>query len=122
MHVEFFVTARADRRRVVAACRDLYASARALTERHGGRGPWLYLVERSSRRRRRPATLTSAVHARPNEDVWIEVTFYPDPARRRSILRALWADARIRQKAVPAERHNRKRPRSWFLGIGALRA
>ncbi len=107
---------------MVAACRDLYASARALTEGRGGHGPWLYLVERSSRRRRRPATVDSAVHARPNEDVWIEVTFYPDPARRRSILRALWADARIRRKAVAAERHNRKRPRSWFLGVATVRA
>ena len=122
VHVEIFVTARSDRRRVVAACRDLYGAVRGMTERGGGRGPWLYLVEDRPRRNRRPISLGSAVQARSDEDVWLEVTFYPTSSRQRSILRQLWADSRIRPKAVLAESFNLPRRRSWLLGTGAARA
>lgn len=122
VHVEVFVTARADRRRVVGACRELYGSARPLTERRGGRGPWLYLIERRARSDRRPMALESAVLARSKEDVWLEVTFYPSSTQRRSILRALWAGPRIRPKALAAESYNLTRRRSWLLGTGTVPA
>lgn len=88
-HLELFVSLRKDRARVRRVLRELYAVARPVTQERGGAGPWVYLVDRDppeARTRRLRATLD----LQPDEDLWIELAFYPDRAVMRKIIKSIW--------------------------------
>jgi hypothetical protein len=88
-HLELFVSLRKDRARVQRVVKKLYTVARPLTEEGGGAGPWTYLVDPDppdapTRR------LRETLGLRPDEDLWIELVFYPDRAAMRGIIRRIW--------------------------------
>ncbi|HXW67536.1 MAG TPA: hypothetical protein VEL82_06660 [Thermoplasmata archaeon] len=115
VHLELFVTARRDRERVRRSCRAAYAAVRPRTARAGGAGPWLYLVTPPQRRRRAPEHVRRSLRVRAGEDLWLELAFYPNVAEGRSIIRALWARAEVRDKILAAERYNLRRRGAWTL-------
>ena len=118
IHVELFVTARLDRGRVRRSCRDLYARVRPTTARAGGDGPWLYLLKTPTRRLTWPEHLRRALGVRPDEDLWLELAFYPSIRRGRSIIRSLRKDPEVRATALTAEGYNIRRRRSWTISNG----
>ena len=85
-HLELFVGLRKGRDRIRRVLERVYAVARPLTEEGGGVGPWVYLVDRDP-----PTTPTRRLRAtldlQPDEDLWIELAFYPDRAAMRISLR-----------------------------------
>lgn len=119
VHIELFVTRRSDRPRVRSGSKRLYSLARRATQSAGGSGPHLFLLERRPRPRRRPENLRSAIGARTDEDVWLELTFYPSAKSRRRILRALWANSQVARLAGAVESLNLTRKRAWTLATGA---
>jgi hypothetical protein len=122
VHVEVFLTRREDRRKVVSVCGKLYRTVRRFTERQGGWGPRLYLLESHPRRGPGPVEFRKGVRARSSEDLWIEIAFYPSSSTRRSIVRHLWTNERVRATLVQAESYNLARRGSWLLGVGEFRA
>ena len=88
-HLELFVSLRKDRARIRRVLRSIYAVARPVTGEGGGAGPWVYLVDPDP-----PATptrrLRAALDLRPDEDLWIELAFYPDRAAMRKIIKRIW--------------------------------
>lgn len=120
VHVELFVTERSRRNRVRGGCIRLYSVVRPLTRSDGGFGPHLFLLEAKPRPRRRPENLREAIGARPNEDVWLELTFYPSPERGKQTLRKLRQLPRVAQLAEKVEGLNLRRKRMWTLAAGEL--
>ena len=118
VHVELFVTARRDRGHVRRRCHDLYAQARPTTARAGGDGPWLYLLKKPTRPLVWPEHLRKAMGVRSDEDLWLELAFYPSVRRGRAIIRSLRKDPEVSDKALAAERYNIRRRRSWTIGNG----
>jgi hypothetical protein len=88
-HLELFVSLRKDRARVRRVVRKLYAVARPVTEEGGGAGPWTYLVDPDPPD---PPTrrLRATLGLRPDEDLWIELAFYPNRLAMRRIIRRIW--------------------------------
>ena len=70
---------------------DIYKSARRITQNSGGNGPWLFLTNpdppdaNSSR-------LRKTLGVRSDEDLWVELTFYPDKALMKRIIAEIWKD------------------------------
>ena len=112
------MTQRSDRRRLRRGCQRLYSLVRPVTEGAGGSGPHLFLLEAPSRARRRPENLQTAIGAKGDEDVWLELAFYPGGTGRRRTLNRLWADPRIARLARNVERLNLRRRRAWSLATG----
>jgi len=118
IHVELFVTARRNRGRLRRSCRDLYARVRPATARAGGDGPWLYLLSQPTRPLAWPEHLRRALGVRPDEDLWLELAFYPSIRRGRTTIRTLRKDPEIGEKAAAAEGYNLRRRRSWTISNG----
>lgn len=93
---------------------------RPLTRSDGGFGPHLFLLEAKPRPRRRPENLREAIGARPNEDVWLELTFYPSLEGGKLTLHKLWESPRVARLAEKVEGLNLRRKRTWTLATGEL--
>lgn len=118
VHIELFVVPRARRSELRHRCGDLYRSVRPITQRRGGLGPILFLLEGRPRRRRIPQNLRPVLGAKPDEDLWLELAFYPGTPAMRATLRRLWKSPLIAGLARQVEDLNRKRVRSWTLATG----
>jgi len=98
-HLELFVSLRKDRARVRRALGSIYAVARPVTEQGGGAGPWVYLVDPDP-----PETPTRRLRAtldlRADEDLWIELAFYPDRAAMRKIIKRIWRSQDFAERAT----------------------
>ena len=123
MHLELWVSLRRDRRRVSAILTRVYNIARRITEQGGGSGPWTFLVDpdppnpHSDRLRR-------ILGLRPDEDLWVELTFYPTKSSMRSIIRRIWSDGNFKLEAAALDTVISKRETSHqaMVAIAALRA
>ena len=98
-HLELFVSLRKDRARIRRVLTKLYAVARPVTEEGGGTGPWVYLVDPDP-----PDTPTQRLRAtldlRPDEDLWIELAFYPDRVAMRKIIQRIWRSPDFARQAT----------------------
>jgi hypothetical protein len=89
LHLELWVALRKDRARLGRTLRKLYGIAGRITEDGGGSGPWLFLVDPDSSNPK-TARLRTILGLRPKEDLWVELAFYPNRVRMRSIIRRVW--------------------------------
>jgi hypothetical protein len=67
----------------------MYAVARRITLEGGGSGPWVFLVDPDPKNVK-TARLRTIMGLRPEEDLWLELVFYPNRARMRAIIRRIW--------------------------------
>lgn len=118
IHAELFVTPRSKRAQVRRGTRDLYSVVRPWTEGKGGAGPLLFLLEARPRSRDWPENLRDSLGVRPDEDIWLELAFYPSDSARRRLIRTLWGTARVPQLARRVERLTRRRKGCWTLALG----
>lgn len=69
--------------------RKVYRIARQVTEDEGGIGPRVFLVEQDPPSPKTPR-LRSIFGLRPQEDLWVELAFYPNKVRMKRIIRKIW--------------------------------
>ena len=93
-----WVALRKDRARLGRTLRKIYGIAGRITDDGGGSGPWLYLVDPDPSNPK-TARLRAILGLRPNEDLWMELVFYPNRARMRSIIRRVWKQPGVRVNA-----------------------
>ena len=82
--------------------RKIYRIARQFTEDEGGSGPRVFLVEQDSPN---PKTqrLRSILGLRPQEDLWVELTSYPNKVRMKGIVRKIWKQPQFIKHASKIE-------------------
>lgn len=110
MHLELWVTRRKDRPRSSRILRRTYTVARRITQDGGGSGPWVFLVDPDPPN---PKTrrLRALLALRPDEDLWVELVFYPNRVRARNIIRRIWKDPQFAVHAAALDRLvSRRRP------------
>jgi len=121
LHIEFFATPTARRSTVLRKLKAVYAIAGTTTKGRGGDGPWSYLIEPKRDRRTSP-TIRRCFNIRPNEDLWVEVAFYPSRPNLRRTIREIWKRPDFLRVVHAAESLNAKRPRSSSVDLGRLKA
>src|SRR5215467_657207 len=83
LHLELWVALRKNRVRVSRILRDLYGVARRVTQNEGGSGPWVFIVDPDPANPK-TARLRIILGLRSEEDLWMELAFYPNKNRMRS--------------------------------------
>jgi hypothetical protein len=91
LHLELWVTRRKDRTRARQLIRKSYTVARRITLEGGGSGPWLFLIDPDPANAK-TVRLRATLGLRPAEDLWLELVFYPNRVRLRSIIRRIWKE------------------------------
>ena len=79
---------------------DVYRIARRITLDGGGFGPWVFLADLDPRKTR-TVRLRRLLGLKPEEDLWVELTFYPNKTRMRSIIRQIWKHPQIKKVMSP---------------------
>ena len=69
--------------------RKVYRIARRVTETEGGSGPRVFLVEQDPPSPKTPR-LRSIFGLSPEEDLWVELTFYPNKVHMKKIIGKIW--------------------------------
>ena len=85
LHLEMWVSPRKNRAKMKRVLRRVYSLARPLTRKGGGNGPWVYLVNPDQVKSRTPR-LRTILGVESQEDLWIELAFYPDKVGMRRII------------------------------------
>ena len=98
LHLELWVSLRKDRARVHGLLRKLYGIARRITQDGGGWGPWVFLVDPDPAKPK-TARLRAILGLRSDEDLWVELVFYPNRVRMRNIIRRIWQHPQVRANA-----------------------
>lgn len=91
LHIELWVALRRDRAQMRQITRKIYRIARQFTEDEGGSGPRVFLVEQDPPNPKTPR-LRSILGLRPQEDLWVELTSYPNKVRMKRIIRKIWKE------------------------------
>ena len=89
LHLELWVALRKDRMRISRIIRKTYRIARRITLARGGHGPWAFLVDHDPTQSKTPR-LRSILGLRPEEDLWVELAYYPNKVRMKNIIRRIW--------------------------------
>lgn len=93
---------RKDRARMRQITRKIYGIAQQITENEGGSGPRVFLVEQDPPNPKTPR-LRNILGLRPQEDLWVELTFYPDTIRMKGIIRKIWKQPQFIKHASKIE-------------------
>ena len=119
VHVELYVVPRKYRTAFRKSLREPIGIAQSITRAGAGHGPDFYRVdiERSSRT---APSIGSLLKVRSNEDLWIEIAFYPSWQRRRSILKKIWGNSKFTASVGAIDSLVSRRPRSYGVA-NALR-
>lgn len=94
LHFELWVALRKDRARMSRITRSVYRVAGRITKGGGGNGPWLFLVDKDPPNPKTPR-LRTILGLKPNEDLWIELAFYPSRVEMKKIIRQIWKQPQI---------------------------
>ena len=94
LHLEVWVSLRKDRARMRQVLRKVYGIARRVTEDEGGNGPRVFLVNQDPPRPKTPR-LIRLFGLKTQEDLWVELTFYPNKVRMKKTIRKIWANPRF---------------------------
>ena len=99
LHFELWVAPGKNRSEIRRLLGKSYRVARRITSEGGGVGPWVFLVSRDPRNPKTPR-LRKMLGLRPNEDLWIELVFYPNKSRMRGIIKRIWKDQEFNASAA----------------------
>jgi hypothetical protein len=102
LHLELWVALRKDRTQLSRILRRLYKVARRITQAGGGNGPWVFLVDQDPMNTK-TARLRTIMGLRPEEDLWLELVFYPNRGSMRNIIRRIWNDPQFGGHAATLE-------------------
>ena len=102
LHIELWVALRRDRARMRQITRKIYRIARQFTEDEGGSGPRVFLVEQDPPNPKTPR-LRSILGLRPQEDLWVELTSYPNKVHMKRIIRKIWKQPQFIKHASKIE-------------------
>ena len=69
--------------------RKIYRIARQVTEDEGGSGPQVFLVTHDPPKPKTPR-LRNILRLGPQEDLWVELTSYPNKISMKRIIRKIW--------------------------------
>lgn len=89
LHLELWVALRKDRTRINRILRKTYRIARRITLDGGGSGPWAFLIDQDPPHPKTPR-LRTVLGLKPEEDLWVELAYYPNKVRMRNIIRQIW--------------------------------
>lgn len=90
--------------------RKVYRIARRITHDGGGFGPWVFLADPDPRTTR-TVRLRRLLGLKPEEDLWVELAFYPNKTRMRSIIRQIWTHPQIEAVMSPlTPLYSRRKP------------
>ena len=103
MHLELWVSRRKDRAQHNRLIRKSYAIARRVTQAGGGHGPWLFLIGPDPARPK-TARLRTSLQLKADEDLWLELVFYPNRASMKKIIRQIWKEPGFTLQAPALER------------------
>lgn len=121
VHLELYVVPKRLRAEFRRRARNPIAYAREITRSGGGSGPHFYRVDEQ-----RPVggveRLARLFKVKPTEDLWVEVTFYPNRRERRATLKKIWKTAEIAASIEALESLNSKRPGAWAIANGTHQA
>jgi hypothetical protein len=91
LHLELWVALRKDRTRLSRILRRTYKVARRITQGGGGNGPWVFLIDQDPMNAK-TTRLRTILGLRTEEDLWLELVFYPNRVSMRNIIRRIWID------------------------------
>ena len=94
LHFELWVARRKDRTKLRKLLRNVYRIARKITHDRGGYGPWVFLADPDPKETS-TVRLRRLLGLKPEEDLWVELTFYPNKTRMRSVIRQIWKHPQI---------------------------
>jgi hypothetical protein len=123
LHLELWVARRRNQARLSRLLRRIYRVARRITEEGGGSGPWVYLVDPDPANAR-TTRLRILLGLRPDEDLWIELVYYPSRVRMRKIIAQIWKHPVVmaNAQALDALLSNRKTGYQATIAYAALKA
>ena len=105
-----WVAKRKDRAILRKKLRNVYHIARKITHHDGGFGPWVFLADPDTKQTK-TVRLRRLLGLKLGEDLWIELTFYPDKLRMRGIIRKIWEHPQIEEVMSPlAHLVSKRRP------------
>ena len=110
--VKLFVAPRTNREALRKAAKSVYRRARLTTQSGGGNGPWIFLayedapIVKSLRMKR---TLGVGL----DEDLWVELTFYPHRPSMMTIVRQLRHDTEFKTGTRELDRLVTRRIRGY---------
>ncbi|MDQ6885091.1 MAG: hypothetical protein M3077_12805 [Candidatus Dormibacteraeota bacterium] len=102
MHLEMWVSRRKDRTRARRLLHKSYALARRITREGGGNGPWLFLIDPDPKKTK-TIRLRASMGLRADEDLWLELVFYPNRARMRGIIGKIWKEPEFARHAAAGD-------------------
>ena len=122
LHLELWVALRKDRTQVSRILRKLYGVARRLTQDGGGSGPWVFLVDPDPTNPK-TARLRTILGLRPEEDLWLELVFYPNRVRMRNIIQRISKDPQFMASAGALDGLTSRRKAGYeaILAYGTLK-
>ncbi|HET6781550.1 MAG TPA: hypothetical protein VFH67_05600 [bacterium] len=119
VHLELYIVPRKHRAAFRKSLQEPIRIAQKITHAGGGSGPYFYRVEPQRARRGTPQ-IGTILRVKPNEDLWVEIAFYRDWRRRRSILRKIWGNPKFVASVGVSEGLVSRRPNAWGVANAAL--
>lgn len=89
LHLEFWVAHRKHRPQLSRCLRKTYEIARSITQAKGGSGPCVFIVDHDPRHSK-TQRLRKTLGLSRDEELWVELTFYPSKTRMRAIMKKIW--------------------------------
>jgi hypothetical protein len=121
VHFETWVALRKNRDHIRRGLRKTYRIARRITQANGGYGPWTFIVNADPVHPKTPR-LRKILGLKLEEDLWMELVFYPNKARMKRIIRQIWNDPEFAKVAGSTDKLLSKRKIGYeaTLAYGSL--
>jgi len=121
LHYETWVALRKNRDQIRKGLRKTYRIARRITKANGGYGPWTFLVD-ADPAHPKTARLRKILGLKPEEDLWMELVFYPNKERMKSIIKQIWNEPEFTKVAGSTDKLLSKRKVGYeaTLAYGSL--
>lgn len=94
LHFELWVAKRKDRAMMRKSLRNVYRIARKITHDGGGFGPWVFLADPDTKKTG-TVRLRRLLGLKSEEDLWVELAFYPNKTSMRRIIQEIWKHPQI---------------------------
>ena len=114
LHLELYVVPKRRRAEFRRRARIPIAYAREITRAGGGSGPHFYRVD-EQRAIDGVERLANVFRVKPTEDLWVEVTFYPNRSGRRATVKKIRKTDGIAASLEALESLNSKRRGAWAI-------